>query len=68
MSFIKKYWWIIAAALIYWKWDEVSKMLGLNKAEKLPEVPKPLVTVPTEQESKDAWDKNGDGLPDLLQL
>ena len=29
---IKKYWWLIAlAALAYWKWDVVSKILGMNK-------------------------------------
>jgi hypothetical protein len=28
MSFLKKYWWIVAGALIYLFWDKIKPMLG----------------------------------------
>jgi len=33
MRMLKKYWWVILAALIYWKWDVISSMLVNKKDE-----------------------------------
>jgi len=33
MKMIKKYWWVILAVIVYWKWDLISTMLANKKDE-----------------------------------
>jgi hypothetical protein len=46
MNMLKKYWWLIAAGLIYWKWDVVKTMIGGMTAQPT-DVPKPELTETT---------------------
>lgn len=43
---LKKYWWLIAAGIIYWKWDMVKTMLG-GMTTKPDETEKPEITEAT---------------------
>lgn len=68
MKMLKKYWWIILAAIVYWKWDVISTMLANKKDEYKKPVdpeygPMNLPNSPTPFQADE--DKNN--IPDYLQ-
>lgn len=46
MSFIKKYWWIIAGVVVYMYWDKIKAMLGKTTVAE-PPAPVPTDTTTT---------------------
>jgi len=48
MSFLKKYWWVIAAVVAYFYWDKIKAMLGKTTVT---ETPAPLPDVTPESET-----------------